>query len=379
MVSEYLRDRAGHRGIPRRLGADRLPRPREELLDLAPLDRVLAQLDALGLNYQKNDSGYAARCPHHLSDVDRLNFEVVELDNDRYSANGRMMPTGSVLLYCQAYGDLTGPDACSQSNVISALGLWPSDLYPGVGDRRRDDLRDGRRSSLDSAFPSRTPPTDEEIEAWEEKCASYAAAVIAEHGLPMEDLAVRLGVPAGALARFGVGWRCPDYRRVGEATVVGRCWTLPERDALGRITAINRRYEDGEKRVMRGGRRGLYIPDGWRDLPGPIYCPEGFSDAAALVGAGRCAIGRPNVGGGVELLAGLLRGDPRPIVILGENDDRWAGPEGRPAWRRPGYDGAVAACTRLRKALLRMDITAALPPEGFKDIRAYINGKGGLS
>ncbi len=57
-------------------------RPRAELLDLKPLDRVLAQLDALGLEYQRTYSGYAARCPNHRSDPGRLNFEILELGRD---------------------------------------------------------------------------------------------------------------------------------------------------------------------------------------------------------------------------------------------------------------------------------------------------------
>jgi len=357
-------------------GRQAAPRPREELLDLRPLDRVLAQLASLDLDYQRIDGGYAARCPFHVSDPGRLNFEVIEVDRDKLAPSGGLLPAGTVLLRCHAYGDLAGPDGCTQDNVIAALGLWPCDLYPGRGVLRRDDLRGGLRLQHPLAAPSRPPLTEEEIDAWEEKAECFEAALIAGGGRWLDELAGQLGVPAWALARFHVGWRCPDRRQVGEDLVVGRCWTIPERDAHGRVTAINRRYEDRGKQAMCGGRRGLYIPDGWRDMPGPVYCPEGFSDAAALVAIGACAVGRPNVGGGAGLLAELLRGDPRPVVVLGENDGRWDEKGGKKFLRRPGYDGAVAACTRLRQALRRSDITAMMPPEGYKDVRAFIT-KGG--
>ena len=76
----------------RPLDPDLRPRPRAELRDLKPLDRVLAQLDAMRLEYRKTYSGYAGRCPNHLGEPGRLNFEVVELDRDREARNGSVRP-----------------------------------------------------------------------------------------------------------------------------------------------------------------------------------------------------------------------------------------------------------------------------------------------
>ena len=366
-----------HNSVDR--GRQRSLWPRKELRDFRPLDRVLAQLETLDLNYQEIDGGYMAQCPSHLSDPGRLNFEVVELKKDKLSPDGSLLPVGTVLLYCQAYGNIKGPGGCSQDNVIEALGLWPCDLYPGQGNGRRGDLRGGRRGEHSLSHPCRPPLTDGEIEEWEEKAASYASALAVAGGCWLDELSQQLEVPTWALAMFHVGWRCPDRRKVGEDLVVGRCWTIPERDGNVQITAINRRYENGDKQVMYGGRRGLYVPDGWRDMRGPVYCPEGFSDAAALVAIGQCAVGRPNVGSGVEVLVELLRNEPRPVVVLGENDEKWVERAGKKSLRRPGFDGAVATCTRLRQALRRRDITAMMPPKGFKDIRSFINSGGRLS
>ena len=361
-------------------------RARAELRDLKPLDRVLAQLDAMDLEYQKTYSGYAGRCPNHLGEPGRLNFEVVELERDTETRTGSVLPSGSVLLYCQAYGDLHGPDGCTQARVIKALGLLPCDLYPDVAGGYRPYLPQGGRYRIAESGMNKPPLSDDEIELFEEKTDRFEAAIRGRHSGRMGQLADQLGVATEALARFRVGWRKPDFHRVGEETVEGQCWTIPEQDGWGRVTAINRRYEDGEKRIMAGGRRGLYVPDGWEDIPGPIDLPEGFSDAAALVARGACAIGRPSVTGGVAELGVLLADDPRSIVILGENDAKPVRRDGEivmeggeTVLRHPGYDGAVAACRKLRALLRRSDITVSMPPQGFKDIRAFLTRKGGLS
>src|SRR5260370_10321258 len=118
--------------LPHRISVGRgrqgSPRPREELLDLAPLDRVLAQLDALDLDYQRIDGGYAARCPFHVSDVGRLNFELVEVDRDTLAPSGGLLPARAAMVHCQADGDLTGTDRCTPDHLIAALRLRPPGL-----------------------------------------------------------------------------------------------------------------------------------------------------------------------------------------------------------------------------------------------------------
>ncbi len=147
--------------------------------------------------------------------------------------------------------------------------------------------------------------------------------------------------------------------------VPGACWTFPERDGRGRVTGINRRYENGEKRAMAHSRRGLYLPDGYSVMPEPVLVPEGVSDAAALVAAGATAFGRPDAGGGVEQLAELLADDPRDVVILGDRDAKADG-------RWPGQVGADATARRLT-ALLGRHVFMVMPPEGYKDVRLFIN------
>ena len=60
------------------------------------------------------------------------------------------------------------------------------------------------------------------------------------------DLAQDLGVTARSLITLGIGW-IPE-----EA-----CWVFPERDGEGRIVGLIRRFKDGKKLSITGGKRGL--------------------------------------------------------------------------------------------------------------------------
>ena len=172
------------------------------------------------------------------------------------------------------------------------------------------------------------------------------------------ELADLLKLPGVALEGLGLGWDAVDG-----------CWTHPERDAAGVVVGVQRRRRDGSKRMLAGGRRGLTFAGDWRGPEGPVVCPEGFSDVAALRALGVAAVGRPSNTGGVEALAGLLAGvGDRTVIILGEADQH---PDGR--W--PGRDGARAVARQLAVRLGR-DIGVALPPGGAKDVRAWVTRAG---
>jgi len=312
------------------------------------MDKVLTQLRAMDLDPEPTYNGFAARCPVHQGS--RRNFEATVADD------------GRVLLVCQAYYG-SGDDACSQEAVVAALGLEFRDLFPGGpghGDGR--DPGTARQSVRDTV--AKPPPTAQEIAKWEAEAAGYEAALSDDL---LEELADLLGVDPYALRRLHVGWKASNRRqdgRTGEWVDDGPAWAFPERDAAGRVIGIQRRYLDPalDKKVVHRSHRGLYLPDGWRESPGPVLVPEGASDVAALLTAGRCAVGRPNVGG-LELLETLLRDESRDVIIVGENDikpgDTW-----------PGNPGPLAAALATR---LGRPVKHFLPPTGFKDLRAYIN------
>jgi hypothetical protein len=184
----------------------------------------------------------------------------------------------------------------------------------------------------------------------------------------LTELACRLGVEEESLLKLGVGWKEKNWRRGDGREWIddGPAWTFPEVDGAGAIVGIQRRYEDEslDKRAVGGGMRGIYVPAGWQEIPGPVYIPEGASDVAALIGVGLCAVGRPSAKGGVGHLARLLRGTDRRIVVLGENDRKADG-------RWPGKEGVDVVADVLGRELGRR-VDRRYPPAGYKDVREWI-------
>ncbi len=331
---------------------------------MTPMQLLRQRLEDQGIGTTPIPGGFRSTCPNHLGD--RENFEAIEVDERRSLASGGRMPVGAVLIYCHAYGGPPGAGGCTNAALLEALGLEFRDLYPRGGARRI-----ARRQLLTPAAPAVGPTRPEldaeTLEQLAQDARSYAEALTPEL---LQELAKLLGLPVSALQRFGVGWRPYDERPVPYGTAVGSCWTIPEHDGRGRIVGISRRYRNGEKRHLPGGRRGLILAEGWRELPGPIYVPEGFSDTAALVAAGYCAVGRPSATGGLDELAELLATEDRPIVILGENDKHPADDDRKARW--PGREGAEQICSGLAERLGRSDIKVMLPPDNHKDIRAFL-------
>jgi hypothetical protein len=172
-----------------------------------------------------------------------------------------------------------------------------------------------------------------------------------------DELATDLGVPPGYLALLEVGWRAEEG-----------CWTFPERDDAGKVLGILRRWKDGRKRSMAGGKLGLLILSDWRRMDGPILLPEGATNVLACRAMGLCAIGRPSNMAGVELLTRLLKEEhpDREIIVVGDID---ANSDGQ--W--PGLDGAKRTAAGLSQGLGRL-VPWCLPPDKRKDLRTWFNG-----
>ncbi|WP_162667652.1 hypothetical protein [Gemmata massiliana] len=153
-------------------------------------------------------------------------------------------------------------------------------------------------------------------------------------------------------------------------SVSGRTFTFPECSGDRRVIGLSTREPNPDgpdtKKMIAGGKRGLAIPDGWRERPGPVLLVEGVSDTLALTAAGLPALGRPsNTGGGTDLVA--LLGDlplGRPVYVVGENDQKEGGP-----W--PGREGAERTATALGSALGR-PVPVAMTPAGAKDVRQWL-------
>lgn len=192
------------------------------------------------------------------------------------------------------------------------------------------------------------------------------------------ELARILGVSIQSLERLEIGY---------SGRVLG--WTVPERNATGRVIGINRRRSNGDKRRDKGGQAGLtFDPLNWMDsdTDPDVFLVEGCSDTAAMLSIGLNAIGRPSNLGGVELLGELLKVVPadRRIAVIGENDRKQHSE--LPVARRerhkpdcqgcsacwPGWFGATKTAERLAEILDR-EVHWTLSPDGFKDVREWVN------
>ncbi|WP_339749221.1 toprim domain-containing protein [uncultured Rubinisphaera sp.] len=176
----------------------------------------------------------------------------------------------------------------------------------------------------------------------------------------LHDLSRTLGVSVDALRCLKVGYNDFD-----------KTFTFPERDGQGNIIGILLRYPTGPKKRIKGSKSGLSYADAWDDGVGPVFAVEGPSDTAALMTLGLKAIGRPSNRGGYAHLADLLSDFPedRNIIILGDNDCKEDG-----FW--PGKEGAIQTASEVSKRLERT-VYWALPPDGVKDARAWLNEHGG--
>ena len=149
-----------------------------------------------------------------------------------------------------------------------------------------------------------------------------------------------------ALERLRVGWNAGL-----------KAWTFPMRDARGRIVGIQHRFcADGQKRVVKGHRAGIFEPSTLDVKARELVICEGASDTAAALTLGLEAIGSFSAGTTRREIAARVRHHrPRQAVIVPDNDD--AGRRGADAlWR--ALDGIVPASIRT-------------PPAHIKDLRAW--------
>lgn len=287
--------------------------------DLLPFDRVVGRLNII----PNSRRSIVTNCPAHRDKSPSLS--VTE------GADAR------ALLHCFA--------GCSLERICSRLRLRVADLFPrrfgGSRPRRYDpiggDLADLRRQW--------TPPTYPDF-------SSSAAQNVGELTKERLDaLSTAIGVSSATLTKFSVGWH-------------GGAWTIPERHSDGRIIGLALRHTSGQKSFIPGGKRGLIIPAGWNEQPGPVYVAEGFSDTAALIDRGLCAIGRPNADCGEMFVAGLLCDFEREIIVVADNDPEVDG-------RSPGKEGARKFAAKLSDDLDR-PIKITTPPSEFKDVRGWL-------
>lgn len=189
-----------------------------------------------------------------------------------------------------------------------------------------------------------------------------------------EKLCRELGLPWSAVDAF-------DIRLHSEQQC--KWWAIPVYDGNEEWLGYSiRPFGHGQKKWRgpkdRGDGRSVgkglfFLPGRWREASRdpnvPVFCPEGFTDAATLIGAGLSAIGRPNDRQGGECLAKLLLRHPlrssaeAPIVVLIGDNDRNAS----------GLKGVVACAKRMIKLGLPASLLRISFLRNTKDVRTAWN------
>lgn len=160
---------------------------------------------------------------------------------------------------------------------------------------------------------------------------------------------------------LGVDWKALDdlgacYSNLHQA------WAFPMRNGFGALVGIRFRGRDGAKWSQRGGKEGLFISH--TPYQSRVYVCEGPTDTAAALSIGLFAVGRPSCSGAVNhLQTALGRWCAREVVIIGDNDEAKARPDG--TWWYPGQEGAQ----RLQQQLSCRSCVY-LPPT--KDLREFV-------
>ncbi len=154
----------------------------------------------------------------------------------------------------------------------------------------------------------------------------------------------------------------------------GRPYTSwPSRNGHFELCGITRRYENGEKKTIKGTRPGLFYATPKRKLvSNPILIVEGGSDVAAAYTIGCLAIGRPSNTGGAEMIRSMSL--TSRMIVVGERDEQ-ADKRGKHSWCPSDCSG----CAHCYPGLFGAKVTASqlgcsyiMPPEGCKDLRMFL-------
>ena len=147
---------------------------------------------------------------------------------------------------------------------------------------------------------------------------------------------------------------------------MGVCWlaeykayAFPERDGHGEVCGMVLGFEDGRMASFEGVRRGLSLPIGWRERPGPLYICDGLLDTAAATKMGYRAIGRPPIGDVIADLVTLLCTVPGDIAVIAGFDQQGQ-----------QLNDSRNLAAELGRHLLR-NVTVHELPKNFENLRSF--------
>lgn len=269
-------------------------------------------------------NGWSARCPAH--------------DDNNPSLSVGIGSDNEVLINCFA--------GCDQKKIVESVGLSFADLYPPPPSTRSAVLPPRTRIHRQSVMIAADPKFADLQE-------QFAKSIRTEQ---IKELAHALGVTADSLTELQIGWSHEDS-----------CWTFPEYNAAQQVCGILRRFKDGQKKTLKGSRRGLTLPTGWGKPGKTLHILEGQSDVAAAISDGRRAIGRPGTAGATEDLIQLLASVTDDLVVVADNDRSGA-----------GLNSAIELSKKISTSL-RRKVPVSAPPPDFKDFRCFFNANRRIS
>lgn len=178
--------------------------------------------------------------------------------------------------------------------------------------------------------------------------------------------AQKLGVSQRSLRELGCGLATDAEMRArfvgfGEGEYPTQALTFPERDALGTVVGITYRAWDGRKGAALGSKRALVYSEKPPETA-PVLFAEGPTDTAAGTTLFVYTVGRASCAGGEDLIAALPGVLDRAPLILADSDG-------------PGLEGAKKLAQELANRWKR-PVSWTTPPEGHKDLRAYVQALG---
>jgi hypothetical protein len=186
----------------------------------------------------------------------------------------------------------------------------------------------------------------------------------------LQQLAGGLGLTVESLLRLRIGWASAEALAAAETKCRGSgAWSFPMTDQTGKVMGIRLRANDGGKFAVRGGKEGLFMPQGivGGDVQvGPpesvLVVTEGPSDTEALLDLGFLTVGRPSCSGGVKLLVELVKQlSTSEVIIVADGDEPSLQGANTLALVLLCYVGAVRVVT---------------PPAPHKDARAWLQAGG---
>lgn len=223
--------------------------------------------------------------------------------------------------------------------------------------------REGESTAIARPAPSQRTAAEPTATDWKRRAERFASQLREED---RTELATRLGLPEDSVLFYPL--LGSPGRRSKNAAGFQVIFSIPEFNAREEVVGITERYPASgqetkeQQKMITGGHRGLMLPCGWREQPGPVFVVEGASDAIAARAAGLAAVGRPGADGGAFMLADLLSEWPsdRDIVVVAEREASGAGKK-----------GADKLARVLAKALNRV-VLVGYPPDEAKDTRAWL-------